>query len=256
MWEITGACNLRCVHCENRCGEKGSRELSMERMMEVAGSLARLGCRTVDVTGGEPLMRPGWDAVCARLSGLGVHVALVTNGTLLDDEALDRALGAGVGVVAISLDGFEDVHDATRLRPRPGPSPWRQAVRAIERAAPRVATKVITQVNRTNLGELPRLRTFLRGLGIRTWQLQLAVPTGRVLDLGEPYVIMPEDLDWLTRFIVECVEDGREPFIDTGDTIGYYTEREGALRRRSSGQGCGSGARPAYASWRSRTTEG
>lgn len=237
IWEITGVCNLRCVHCENRCGEKGSNELSLEKMMEVAEDLARLGCRTVDVTGGEPLMRRGWDRLCARITGLGMRIALITNGTLLTDEALDRALESGVGVVAVSIDGLREVHDATRLRPRPGPSPYDEAMAGLRRAVKRVRTRVITQVNRTNMHQLPSMRALLADLGVENWQLQLAVPTGRLLDLGEPYVLHPGDLDALTAFIVEAVEDGTPPFIDTGDTIGYYTEREPALRKRSSGQG-------------------
>jgi len=237
IWEITGACNLRCVHCENRCGEKGGRELPMDRMQAVAESLARLGCKTVDVTGGEPLMRPGWDGLCRRLADLGMDLALITNGTLLDDEALDRALGSGVGVVAVSLDGMREVHDATRLRPRPGRSPWEEAVEAIGRAARRIRTKVITQVNRTNMSELPEMRRLLCDLGIGHWQLQLALPTGRVLDLGEPYVIHPDDLVDLAAFISECQGDASLPCIDTGDTIGYYTACEPVLRKRPTGQG-------------------
>ncbi|MBW2262279.1 MAG: radical SAM protein [Deltaproteobacteria bacterium] len=237
IWEITGACNLRCVHCENNCGERGSRELSLDRMMEVAGDLARLGCRTVDVTGGEPLLMPVWDRLCARIRDLGMQIALITNGTLLTDEVLDRALDSGVGLVAVSIDGLREVHDATRLRPVPGPSPFQEAVAGIERAVPRARTRVITQVNRTNLHQLADMRELIAGLGVESWQLQLAVPTGRVLELAEPYVIHPADLDELTSFIVDAVQDGGPPHIDTGDTIGYYTDREPSLRKRSSGQG-------------------
>jgi radical SAM protein with 4Fe4S-binding SPASM domain len=225
------------VHCENRCGEKGANELSLDQMMQVAESLSALGCRTVDVTGGEPLMRADWDRICKKLSGLGMGLALITNGTLLTDSALDRAIDSGVGVVAVSIDGFKQVHDATRLRPRPGPSPWEEAVAGLKRSVERVTTKVITQVNQHNMASLPDLRSMLREMGVRHWQLQLAVPTGRLLDHGEPYVIRPEDLDELTAFIVEAVEDGKEPHIDAGDTIGYYTDRELSIRKRASGQG-------------------
>ena len=121
------------------------------------------------------------------------------------DEALDRALDSGVGLVAVSIDGLREVHDATRLRPRPGPSPWEEAMAGLERAVGRVRTRVITQVNRTNLHQLPELRRLVADLGVENWQLQLAVPTGRLLDLGSPYVLHPEDLDGLTSFIVDAV---------------------------------------------------
>jgi pyruvate-formate lyase-activating enzyme len=141
VWELTRRCNLRCIHCENECGDGSARELSMERIREVARELAALGCHDIDVTGGEPLLHPRWDEICRDLAGLGLRTALITNGTLLDQEHLDRAIDAGVGIVAISLDGLQATHDGIRQRPGPGPSPWQEAVAAIARAAPRIESR-------------------------------------------------------------------------------------------------------------------
>lgn len=237
IWSITGVCNLRCVHCENNCGEKGANELPFDRMLQVAEELRQLGCKTVEVTGGEPLLHKRWDELCTRLSSLGMQVAIITNGTLLDDEALDRALDAGVGVFAISIDGMQKVHDATRLRATPGPSPWQQTMECLQCALERTTAKVITQVNKQNLGQLPEMRRMLGNLGVKHWQLQLAMPAGRLLDLDYPYVIAPEELKHLTAFIMDAIKDGRAPFIDVSDTIGYYTDRELTLRKRTTGQG-------------------
>ncbi len=237
IWEITGACNLHCVHCGNHCGPVGSNELSFDQMVRVADSLARLGCRMVDITGGEPLLHPEWDKLARVLKERGMQTALITNGTLLDEAALDRAVEAGVKVIAISIDGLKEVHDRTRKRVGPGPSPWEESIRGLRRAQKRVNTKVITQVNQHNLHQLRDLRAFFAKLGVLVWQIQLAIPTGRLLQLDEPYVIAPEDLDGLTDFIVEAVHDDALPRIDTSDTIGYYTQKEPGLRKRQTGQG-------------------
>jgi radical SAM protein with 4Fe4S-binding SPASM domain len=238
IWEITGACNLRCVHCENHCGSRSPRELTLEQMEAVARSLAKMGCRTVDVTGGEPLLRRYWNKLCKLVTSLGMKTALITNGTLLDDEALDRAMEAGVGLIAVSIDGLKEVHDRTRLRPRPGPSPWEEAMEGLGRSLRRIETVVITQVNRHNLPQLPAMRDLLRSLGVKRWQLQLAVPTGRLLELKEPYVISPRDLEELTAFIESTnTGKGNGISIDTSDTIGYYTAREPHLRKRGGRQG-------------------
>jgi radical SAM protein with 4Fe4S-binding SPASM domain len=230
VWEITRRCNLRCIHCENDCGDGPARELSFARIEQVAAELAALGCHDVEVTGGEPLMRPDWDAVCRALRQLGLRVALITNGTLLDQSRLDRALDADVGIVAVSLDGLQATHDRIRVRPGGGPSPWRQAVAAIERAAPRLETMVITAVNRRNLTELRALRACMAGLGVRRWQVQLVIPMGRALAAPAPFLLAPSDLEALTELLVEARADGNLPRIDVSDTIGYYTERELALR--------------------------
>jgi len=230
IWEITRRCNLRCIHCENQCGDPSPRELPIERFRAVARELFQLGCREVHVTGGEPLMHLHWENLCRDFAEIGLRTSLVTNGTLLNQGRLDRAIGVGVGTIGISLDGLQATHDSIRLRPGGGPSPWSESVAAIELALARIETVVITVVNRRNLAELPALHDFLAGLGVRRWQIQLAIPVGRVLDIKEPFLIAPSDLETLTSFLSRTRANGKAPRIDVSDTIGYFTERELSLR--------------------------
>ena len=58
FWEITDACNLRCIHCEADAGLAARDELDTDEALGLADSLAALGCRHVCLTGGEPLVRP------------------------------------------------------------------------------------------------------------------------------------------------------------------------------------------------------
>jgi radical SAM protein with 4Fe4S-binding SPASM domain len=239
IWELTLACNLRCAHCNNHARRASPRELSFEQQLAVARELRTLGCRTVDVTGGEPLLAPRWDALCAELSELGMHVALVTNGTLLDDEAMARAVDAGVRKVAVSIDGLVSTHDAIRQYCARRGSPFEGAVHAIERAARSLPVAVITQVNRRNLAELPRLGWLLGELGVEHWQLQLAVPVqcGALRPGSGPrpfadQTLPPEELPSLVAFIVASSHDARIPPIHTSDTIGYATAEELTLRSK------------------------
>jgi radical SAM protein with 4Fe4S-binding SPASM domain len=247
IWELTRRCNLRCIHCENHGGELDARELSCEQIEVTAQDLARLGCRHVHVTGGEPLLHPHWERLCRSFVRLGLRTSLVTNGTLLDDERLERALAAGVQIVGISIDGLEATHDSIRQRPGAGPSPWRLAMAAIERVRARLQTVVITAVNRRNLAELPALRQILADAGVERWQIQLVIPVGRALEIAEPFVIAPAQLESLMAFIAEAKRQGKPPHIDTSDNIGYYTERELGVRSGAQGlslwTGCQAGIR-------------
>lgn len=228
IFEITRRCNLRCVHCGNDSGEPSRRELTRAQIRAAAHALAELGCQHVEVTGGEPLLHPEWDGLCADFAAAGLKTALITNGTLLDGDHLNRAIAAGVAACGISLDGMQATHDAIRPRPGNGTSPFGATVAAIERALPRLETVVITAVGRRNLAELPELRELLAGLGVKRWQIQLVIPMGRALASGQ--VIAPADLEALTAFLVAARGDGRPPRIDASDTIGYFTERELGFR--------------------------
>ncbi len=237
MWEITRRCNLRCIHCENRSGPFSAGELSDERLLEVAQELSELGCHEAVVTGGEPLLRPAWTSVCRALSQRGIDVSLVTNGTLLDPAALDEALGVGVGVVGISIDGLEGTHNRIRPREAPGRSPWADTVSALERGAKALTVVAMTQVNRLNLAELPDLGRLLAAWGVQRWQLQLAIPMGRVRDLPEPFAIEPEHLEQLVAFLAQAVLDRTLPRIDVSDTIGYCTPEDALFRGRRRADG-------------------
>jgi radical SAM protein with 4Fe4S-binding SPASM domain len=240
VWEITRACNLRCAHCENFGGASGKDELSFDEMLRVVESLRTLGCKAADLTGGEPLLHPGWDDLASALGRAGIRTSVITNGLLFDEARLERAIAAGVETAGFSLDGPKAVHDELRRRPRhllKGKSPFDITVENIKGAVGRIGVVVITQVNRLNLPHLPKMHRLLQTLGVERWQLQLTVPVGRALKYPEPLLISPQQLSALTAFIEDVVRRQEKPYIDTGDNIGYYTRREPYLRKRTTGQG-------------------
>jgi len=218
----------------------------------VAEELVAAGCRGVILTGGEPLLRPAWSELASKLHTAGVQVALVTNGTLLDDVALERCEASGVTAVGVSLDGLEPTHDGIRLGAVQGQSPFQSATDALRRAARRLSTVAITQVNQRNLRELPAMGALLSSLGVSRWQIQLAIPLGRLQDLREPFILVPEQLPELARFLTEALVDPSMPMIEVSDTIGYCTAEDALLRgKRGPGRtltpglwtGCAAGIR-------------
>jgi radical SAM protein with 4Fe4S-binding SPASM domain len=176
-----------------------------------------------------------------------MDVVLVSNGTLLDGEAIERALAAKVAAISVSIDGLKSTHDATRRFLHGMDSAFDAAVAGIKLARAHLPVSVITQVNTTNIGELSALGHLLGELGVSRWQLQLAIPTPKVAALREPYVIAPEAIEQVTEFIVAAARDPRIPRIHTSDTIGYATPAEAILRQKASGPGlwlgCAAGIR-------------
>ncbi|RLC27486.1 MAG: 12,18-didecarboxysiroheme deacetylase, partial [Deltaproteobacteria bacterium] len=59
VWNVTRACNLRCVHCYARAVARTREpELTHEQGLALIDDLARYGVPVVLFSGGEPLMRP------------------------------------------------------------------------------------------------------------------------------------------------------------------------------------------------------
>jgi radical SAM protein with 4Fe4S-binding SPASM domain len=207
------------------------------QLTRTADELAALDCRVVDITGGEPFLRPDWDKLCRYLTDKSMKVAIVTNGTLLDEAVASRAEQAGVSRISVSIDGLRDTHDATRRYRVGQASAFDAAVRGIAVARRVLPISVITQVNRTNLAELPAIGKMLGELSVSRWQLQLAIPTPRVLARPSAYALAPTDLETLTAFIVAASADPSMPRIHTSDNIGYSTNAEVVLRQKATGPG-------------------
>ena len=79
-------CNLRCQWCDTKYAWEDGREISLDDVLAKVGDL---GCRRVEVTGGEPLFQPQTPALIRRLCDAGYETLVETNGTL-DISVVDR----------------------------------------------------------------------------------------------------------------------------------------------------------------------
>src|SRR6185437_7328951 len=85
-----------------------SQLLSLEEIARLAGVFARLGVRTVRLTGGEPLVRRNIEHLVELLHEIpGLELALTTNGALLPQKA-EALARAGLDRVTVSLDSIDD----------------------------------------------------------------------------------------------------------------------------------------------------
>jgi radical SAM protein with 4Fe4S-binding SPASM domain len=118
LFEITHRCNLPCTHCYLP-SHTDEGELSFAEIEALLDELARAGVLFLTLTGGEVFARRDFldivDAAVAR----GFVVKVLTNGTMISDEAADRLARAGVLEVSISVYGVDaEAHD--RVTEQPG----------------------------------------------------------------------------------------------------------------------------------------
>lgn len=76
-------CNLRCRWCDTRYALGRGTEMSVG---EVTGEVSKHPCKSVSVTGGEPLLqREELFEIIQRLKKMGYWIQINTNGTILDE---------------------------------------------------------------------------------------------------------------------------------------------------------------------------
>jgi len=109
MWAITTRCNCRCYFC--KVWRKPVIEPTLEQAMQTIDILDRMGCYSLSITGGEPLLYPHLTEVINYAHEKGFIVQINTNGSTLAENV------SGISkadLITISLDYPSEEHDKVR----------------------------------------------------------------------------------------------------------------------------------------------
>lgn len=183
VWNITRACNLKCVHCYNDSGaDKAAHELTADASKAVLDDLAQFGVPSVLFSGGEPLMRKDLFELIEYAVGLGLRTVISTNGTLIDVDTAREIRQAGVSYVGVSLDGIGEVND--KFRGVVGA--FERAVKGIRNcqdAGVRVGLRLT--LTRRNVQDLESFFEFFQTENIERACFYHLVPSGRGEDIAD-----------------------------------------------------------------------
>jgi len=106
---VTDRCNFRCTYCmpsEGMAWLPRSEVLTFEEIHRVARIMVeRFGLESIRLTGGEPTVRAHLPRLVEMLAGLGVDLALTTNGATLRLLAAELA-AAGLRRINVSCDSL------------------------------------------------------------------------------------------------------------------------------------------------------
>jgi pyrroloquinoline quinone biosynthesis protein E len=102
--ELTYRCPLACGYCSNPLElARPEGELDTAAWSRLFGEAAALGVLQVNLTGGEPLVRPDLEALVAAARACDLYINLITSGIPSDGARLGRLAAAGLDSVQISV---------------------------------------------------------------------------------------------------------------------------------------------------------
>ena len=207
VFEMTAACNLRCIHCHLSAGRRAEDELTTEEAKRLLDDLASVReFRMMAFTGGEPLVRPDLHELLAYSQALGFSNTIATNATLVDEAEARRLRRNGVVIAAVSLDSSDPrVHD--RVRGVPGA--FEKAIQGMQ--ALRDAG-ILLHINITameyNMGELDRLMALVEELGAAILLMYQLIPVGRGQNIQEATLDLTAN-ERLIRFMADAQASSR-----------------------------------------------
>lgn len=104
-WEITNACNLRCLHCYVAANEKLEKELDTNEALRLVEELDNTGVTDITISGGEPFLRSDLWRIIEEIKSRRIPFSVYTNGTLLNDKRIRRLAEYNIKTISVSLDG-------------------------------------------------------------------------------------------------------------------------------------------------------
>jgi AdoMet-dependent heme synthase len=200
-WELTGKCNLNCVHCRASAQkERDPQELSTDNIKRVIDDILSFSKPIIILTGGEPLVREDVFEIAKYGTDKGLRVVLGTNGTLITPEIAKRLKSSGIRRVSISLDGASPgAHDAFRKREGAFDGAM-SGIKTLKDAD--IDFQINTTVTKRNIDEIEKLFDLAVGLGAVAHHIFLLVPTGRGKAM-EDEEIPPEEYERVLGWMYE-----------------------------------------------------
>ncbi|HUV04872.1 MAG TPA: heme b synthase [Armatimonadota bacterium] len=208
FWEVTSACNLRCVHCRACPAEQGSSdELTTDEGKRLIDQIASFSKPVLVLSGGEPLIRLDVFEIAAYGTSRGLRVALATNGTLVTPEVAGRIKEAGIQRVSVSIDGATAAsHDEFRRLPGAFEEAWR-GIESIKAAG--IPLQINTTVAKHNVRELPEILNLAIERGAAALHIFLLVPTGCGKEIADEEMIAPQEYERVLNWLYERSKDAK-----------------------------------------------
>lgn len=235
-WELTHRCNARCLHCYSDSGPEAAcaDELPLAACLDVVDQLADAGVLVLALSGGEPMMRPGWERIAGHAVARGLSVNVGSNGSCVSERNADVLAALGVKSVTISIDSHHrETHDAFRRLP----GLHARAVQAVQRLVARGMRVVVGFTpTRINWKDGPEVIELAARLGAAAVNLSEYVPAGRG---GIDLALAPHEL----REVLETWIGLREAYRDRLSVM-WHDCRVGLLAAPQDQRdylGCGAG---------------
>jgi SynChlorMet cassette radical SAM/SPASM protein ScmE len=113
---ITNRCNLNCIYCAVSSSKNTPGDLNLEEWGRVINELARIKVFNLVISGGEPFLRPDFNAILKMIFRHHFRISINTNGTVFDEEVIGLLAGSNrLDNIQVSLDGPDaQTHDRMR----------------------------------------------------------------------------------------------------------------------------------------------
>jgi radical SAM protein with 4Fe4S-binding SPASM domain len=186
---VTYRCNLHCDFCyvgDHRYNELGTNDV--KRILFKIYHEAKVP--SVSFTGGEPLLRSDIVELVSYASGIGLWTNLITNGTLLKKDLVEKLKQAGLSSAQVSIEG-PDSHIHNQITGVRGSfEATKNGIASFQAAGIPVHTN--TTISRHNIEYAEQIIVLAKQMGLSRISMNLLIPCGSALKRKDIWVSYSE----------------------------------------------------------------
>lgn len=192
---ITGHCNLRCPFCYYAEAINTRADLPIAAWLTFFKELQALGIRDLSLSGGEIFCRTDLFAIIDGVIAAGMRFSLVSNGTLGNEEAIQKLLEPQrrrrLSSIQISVDGScPEIHD--QIRGAGSFVKTDRFLRLLTRA--NLPTTARITINSLNLNDLEQNFAYLfTDIGLKAVGTNYACLLGSAVDNAQTMILTPQE---------------------------------------------------------------
>ncbi|KAB2332956.1 TIGR04053 family radical SAM/SPASM domain-containing protein [Bacillus mesophilum] len=179
IWEVTRACELKCVHCRADAQlRRDPNELTTKEGFELIDQIYEMNKPMLVFTGGDCMMREDLFELAEYAVQKGMRVSMTPSATAnVTKEKMERAKSVGLSRWGLSLDGpTPEIHDHFRGTSGSFDLTVEKIHYLNELDMP---LQINTVISRYNYDHLEQMAELVKDLKAVMWYIFLLVPTGR-----------------------------------------------------------------------------
>ncbi len=140
---LTALCSGSCEYCGSRTASPD--EMTTAQLYSILDDLTEMGCRTIHLTGGDPLMRDDIGEIVQYANSKGLHCAFSSDGS---NVLKKRDIVRQFKLIHLSFEGPREIHDTLKFE-----GAYDRLIEAIEVAQEEnVRIVTLTVLTKLNLG--------------------------------------------------------------------------------------------------------
>ena len=189
--ELLPLCNMNCDMCYVRLSPEEmkvkGRLRSTDEWISIAEEMKESGVLYLLLTGGEPLLYPGFRKLFLQLQSLGMVLTINTNGTLIDKDWVDFFAAHKPRRINITLYGASEASYEVLCHYGAGFQRVIRAVNLLKEAD--IDVKLSTSLTRKNLHDLEAMHDLAEELGVPLHTDTYMMPSTRERTLPYAYQV-------------------------------------------------------------------